>query len=125
MPRSARRALWCAWPRIPTTRRSAAAAPSPATSIAALAAGAATVYVVVLDVTGVFARKERALEAYTTARAGVDYLRTARGLAADRSAAGGLGGAGYAEGFLTLPADRHAELVAAVTGAAKVDRREL
>lgn len=69
----------------------------------------------VLDVTDVFARKEDALAAYATAREQVDYLRTARGLAAYRSAAGGLGGVGYAEGFLTLASSRHAALVAAVS----------
>lgn len=63
-----------------------------------------------LEVTRVFPRKERALAGYATARRRVDYLRTARGLAAYRSSGGGLGGSGYAEGFLTLPASRHAAL---------------
>lgn len=70
-----------------------------------------------LDVTDVFGRKEQALTAYATARSQVDYLRTARGLAAYRSAGAGLGGVGYAEGFVTLPASRHAELVAKVATA--------
>ncbi|PSO49159.1 MAG: hypothetical protein BRC32_00340 [Actinobacteria bacterium QS_8_72_14] len=69
-----------------------------------------------LDVTDVFARKEQALAGYATARRQVDYLRTARGLAAYRSASAGLGGAGYAEGFITLSAARHATLVAKVAG---------
>lgn len=64
-----------------------------------------------LDVTAVWARKERALAAYASARRQVDYLRTSAGLAAYRSSAGGLGGQGYAEGFLTLPAVEHADLV--------------
>lgn len=63
-----------------------------------------------LEVTRVFPRKERALAGYATARRRVDYLRTARGLGAYRSSGGGLGGSGYAEGFLTLPASRHAAL---------------
>lgn len=70
----------------------------------------------VLDVTGVFERKERALACYATARERVDYGRTAGGLAAYRSAAAGMGGVGYAEGFLTLSADRHAALVARIAG---------
>jgi LmbE family N-acetylglucosaminyl deacetylase len=69
-----------------------------------------------LDVTDVFARKEQALAGYATARRQVDYLRTARGLAAYRSASAGLGGAGYAEGFVTLSPARHATLVAKVAG---------
>lgn len=71
-----------------------------------------------LEVTSVFPRKERALAGYATARQRVDYLRTARGLAAYRSAGGGLGGSGYAEGFLTLPAWRHAALTADAATAA-------
>lgn len=71
-----------------------------------------------LDVTDVFGRKEQALAAYAIARRQVDYLRTARGLAAYRSAGAGLGGVGYAEGFVTLPAGRHAELVTQLAGAA-------
>lgn len=65
-----------------------------------------------LEISRVFPRKEQALAGYVTARRRVDYLRTARGLAAYRSSGGGLGGSGYAEGFLTLSAARHAALVA-------------
>lgn len=65
----------------------------------------------VLDVTDVFSRKEQALAGYTTALAQVDYVRTTRGLNTYRSAGAGMGGVGYAEGFVTLPAPRHAELV--------------
>lgn len=67
---------------------------------------------VLLDVAAVYERKERALRGYATALASVDYVRTARGLAAYRSAAGGLAGAGLAEGFVRLAAREHAELVA-------------
>lgn len=65
-----------------------------------------------LDVTDVFSRKEQALAGYHTALAQVDYVRTTRGLNTYRSAGAGMGGVGYAEGFVTLPASRHAELVA-------------
>lgn len=65
---------------------------------------------VLLDVTDVHERKEAALRCYTTALQSVDYVRTAGGLAAYRSAAGGLGGQGFAEGFLRLPAAEHAAL---------------
>jgi N-acetylglucosamine malate deacetylase 1 len=56
---------------------------------------------VLLDVTGVYGRKEAALRCYATALASVDYVRACRGLGAYRSVAGGLGGRGYAEGFVT------------------------
>jgi LmbE family N-acetylglucosaminyl deacetylase len=65
-----------------------------------------------LDVTHVFPRKEQALAGYTTALAQVDYVRTTRGLNTYRSAGAGMGGVGYAEGFVTLPSPRHAELMA-------------
>jgi LmbE family N-acetylglucosaminyl deacetylase len=65
---------------------------------------------VLLDVTTVYERKERALAGYRTALDSVDYVRACRGLAAYRSAAGGMGGVGYAEGFLRLSAADHAEL---------------
>lgn len=64
----------------------------------------------VLDVTAVYERKERALRRYATALESVDYVRAARGLATYRSVAGGLGGTGFAEGFLRLPAHEHAAL---------------
>lgn len=67
---------------------------------------------VLLDVTAVYARKERALRCYETALASVDYVRSAAGLAAYRSAAGGLGGRGFAEGFLRLTAEEHAAFTA-------------
>ncbi len=63
---------------------------------------------VLLDVTAVFGRKQRALQAYTVALEAVDYVRTATGLAAYRSAGGAMGGRGYAEGFLRLSAAEHA-----------------
>lgn len=66
---------------------------------------------VVLDVGSVFARKQRALRCYATALQTVDYVRTSTGLAAYRSAAGGLAGAGHAEGFVRLLAEEHVALV--------------
>jgi LmbE family N-acetylglucosaminyl deacetylase len=66
---------------------------------------------VLLDVAAVYDRKERALRRYVTALETVDYVRAARGLAAYRSAAGGLGGTGLAEGFLRLDAATHAGMV--------------
>lgn len=65
---------------------------------------------VLLDVGEVFDRKTAALRCYRTALERVDYLRTTAGLAAYRSASGGLGGAGYAEGFVRLTAEEHAAL---------------
>jgi LmbE family N-acetylglucosaminyl deacetylase len=73
---------------------------------------------VVLDVGAVYDRKERALRRYATALDAVDYVRAARGLAAYRSVAGGLGGAGFAEGFVRLSTAEHAELVARLRGQA-------
>lgn len=67
---------------------------------------------VLLDVTSVYARKEAALRAYAVALGAVDYVRAAAGLAAYRSSAGGMGGKGYAEGFLRLAPDAHAAAVA-------------
>jgi N-acetylglucosamine malate deacetylase 1 len=66
---------------------------------------------VLIDVGSVFARKEAALRCYATALESVDYVRSSTGLAAYRSAAGGMGGAGYAEGFVRLSAAEHAVLV--------------
>jgi LmbE family N-acetylglucosaminyl deacetylase len=66
---------------------------------------------VVLDVGAVYQDKERALRRYATALEAVDYVRAARGLATYRSVAGGLGGSGFAEGFLRLPGPDHAALV--------------
>jgi N-acetylglucosamine malate deacetylase 1 len=66
---------------------------------------------VLLDIDAVIDRKLRALSRYATALETIDYVRTASGLAAYRSAAGGLGGAGHAEGFVRLPAGEHAALV--------------
>lgn len=67
---------------------------------------------VLLDVTAVYHRKEAALRCYTIALQSVDYVRSAAGLAAYRSAAGGLGGSGFAEGFVRLTAAEHAALAA-------------
>ena len=57
---------------------------------------------VLLDVTAVLARKSEALRCYATALETVDYVRAMEGLAAYRSAGGGMAGAGAAEGFLRL-----------------------
>lgn len=65
---------------------------------------------VVLDVSAAWPRKETALRRYATALETVDYVRSAAGLAAYRSAVAGLGGSGMAEGFLRLAADEHARL---------------
>lgn len=73
---------------------------------------------VLLDVSGVYARKEAALRCYAVALDSVDYVRSAAGLAAYRSAAGGLGGHGFAEGFVRLSPAEHAALVATAAGAA-------
>lgn len=73
---------------------------------------------VLLDVTGVYARKEAALRCYAVALDSVDYVRSAAGLAAYRSAAGGLGGRGFAEGFVRLGAAEHAALAATAAGQA-------
>jgi N-acetylglucosamine malate deacetylase 1 len=70
---------------------------------------------VVVDIGDVYERKEQALRRYATALESVDYVRTARGLAAYRSIAGGLGGRGFAEGFLRLPTHDHAALCARLT----------
>ncbi|HWH31338.1 MAG TPA: PIG-L family deacetylase [Egibacteraceae bacterium] len=67
-----------------------------------------------LDVTAVWARKETALRRYATALESVDYVRVCAGLAAYRSGAGGLDGAGMAEGFLRLAAEEHRRLAAGV-----------
>jgi N-acetylglucosamine malate deacetylase 1 len=67
---------------------------------------------VLLDVTATYERKETALRCYRTALETVDYVRSARGLAAYRSAGGGLGGNGYAEGFTRLRAAEHRALAA-------------
>ncbi|CAN5191970.1 hypothetical protein BH20ACT8_BH20ACT8_21700 [soil metagenome] len=66
---------------------------------------------VLVDVGEVWADKERALRRYATALASVDYVRAAAGLAAYRSASCGLGGVGWAEGFVRLDPATHAELV--------------
>lgn len=70
---------------------------------------------VLVDVTGVFARKQAALGEYRTALETVDYVRSASGLAAYRSAMGGLGGRGFAEGFTVARASEYAELVRSVS----------
>lgn len=58
---------------------------------------------VLVDVTEVFGHKQAALAEYRTALRTVDYVRSASGLAAYRSAGGSLGGRGFAEGFVALP----------------------
>lgn len=65
-----------------------------------------------LDVTEVFARKQAALAEFHIALQAVDYVRSASGLAAYRSAAT-MGGAGFAEGFLAMPLGEYRELVRA------------
>jgi LmbE family N-acetylglucosaminyl deacetylase len=65
---------------------------------------------VLLDVAQVYERKEQALRRYATALESVDYVRAARGLATYRSVVGGLGGSGFAEGFLRLSASEHAAI---------------
>jgi N-acetylglucosamine malate deacetylase 1 len=65
---------------------------------------------VLMDVSEVFERKRAALRCYTTALETVDYVRTSEGLAAYRSAAGGLAGRGLAEGFVRLGPAEHAAL---------------
>ena len=62
---------------------------------------------VLIDIADTWEDKRRALAQYRTALESVDYVRVAEGLAAYRSAAGGLMGAGHAEGFLTLDAGTH------------------
>lgn len=58
---------------------------------------------VLVDVTEVFARKQAALGEYAIALQSVDYVRSASGLAAYRSASGMMGGRGFAEGFTAMP----------------------
>lgn len=69
---------------------------------------------VLLDVTDVWPRKEAALARYATALETVDYARVCAGLAAYRSACGGMGGRGMAEGFLRLDAAQHRALTASL-----------
>lgn len=64
----------------------------------------------IVDVTGQLARKIEALGSYTSALQSVDYVHTARGLAAYRSGAG-LHGTGYAEAFLVIGPDELAALL--------------
>jgi LmbE family N-acetylglucosaminyl deacetylase len=66
----------------------------------------------VLDVTGVYARKEEAMRCYAVALESADYLGAARGLAAYRGITAGLGAAALAEGFLRLDPAEHAALCA-------------
>ena len=66
---------------------------------------------VLVDVTDVFARKQAALGEYDVALETVDYVRSSSGLAAYRSATGGLGGRGFAEGFVAMPATEYADIV--------------
>ncbi len=69
---------------------------------------------VLLDVTEVFARKQAALREYRIALETVDYVRSASGLAAYRSASGGMGGRGFAEGFTTADVAAWRRLVEAL-----------
>lgn len=73
------------------------------------AAGPVTALV---DVTEVFARKQAALAEYHIALQTVDYVRSASGLAAYRSASGMLGGRGFAEGFVAMPLGQYRDVVA-------------
>lgn len=67
---------------------------------------------VVLDVAGVYARKEQALRCYPIALESVDYVGAARAMARYRGIGSGLGPEALAEGFLRLTAEQHRELVA-------------
>ncbi len=71
---------------------------------------------VLVDVTGVFARKQAALAEYVVALQTVDYVRSSSGLAAYRSASGSMGGRGFAEGFTAMTLAEHRTLVAGLTG---------
>jgi LmbE family N-acetylglucosaminyl deacetylase len=63
----------------------------------------------VLDIGTTWERKARALDCYPSALSVVDYRVSARGLAAYRGVAAGLGSQGLAEGFVRLtPADHTA-----------------
>ncbi|HUG85200.1 MAG TPA: PIG-L family deacetylase [Euzebya sp.] len=64
-----------------------------------------------VDVTAAFAAKQAALAEYHVALQTVDYVRSASGLAAYRSATGMLGGRGFAEGFIALPLAQYRTLV--------------
>ncbi|CAN5359916.1 hypothetical protein BH23ACT9_BH23ACT9_16080 [soil metagenome] len=66
---------------------------------------------VLVDVTEVFARKQAALAEYLIALQTVDYVRSASGLAAYRSAMGMLGGRGFAEGFTAMTLADHRVLL--------------
>ncbi len=70
---------------------------------------------VLVDVTGVFGRKQAALGEYVVALQTVDYVRSASGLAAYRSASGGMGGRGFAEGFTAMTLAQHRALVDGLT----------
>jgi LmbE family N-acetylglucosaminyl deacetylase len=65
---------------------------------------------VIVDVTAQLEHKIEALRSYTSALQSVDYVHTARGLAAYRSGAG-LHGTGYAEAFLVIRPDELASLL--------------
>lgn len=69
----------------------------------------------VVDISESIDVKRRALAAYEAALETVDYVRSSDGLAAYRSASGGMGGRGWAEGFCVLTAAEHAEAMAART----------
>ena len=84
-------------------RAAAAAALSPEVTIMGYEVWAAAPVNVLVDVTEVFASKQRALGEYAVALQTVDYVRSASGLAAYRSAEGSLGGRGFAEGFVSAP----------------------
>lgn len=66
----------------------------------------------IVDVTAHIEKKTAALASYESATAGIDYVRTASGLAAYRSGQG-LGGRGYAEAFCVVAAGELDGLVAA------------
>jgi LmbE family N-acetylglucosaminyl deacetylase len=73
---------------------------------------------VVLDVGGVWDRKEGALRCYPVALESVDYVAACAGLAAYRGATAGLGPGARAEAFVRLAAAEHADLVARLTAPA-------
>lgn len=67
---------------------------------------------VVIDIGGVWARKEQALRCYPVALESVDYVSAMAGLAAYRGATAGLGPGSRAEAFVRLTPAEHAALAA-------------
>lgn len=77
---------------------------------------------VVVDVGGVWERKERALRCYPVALQSVDYLAASAGLAAYRGATAGLGPGARAEAFSRLALAEHAALVGRLSAPAGTPR---